>query len=146
MTATFPRPRQAGPWEREPASSAANGKEAAISFGADLGPTRAFVGDTAISLGMSPAGAQRLVFAVNEVATNAVQHGAGHGRVSVKRTGHRTVCGVTDAGVDWYAGYMPPDPARGHGHGLLVVRQLCDLVEVHTRPTGTTVALHTNLD
>ncbi|MEU9420685.1 sensor histidine kinase [Streptomyces sp. NPDC048272] len=140
-----------GAWERKPASSVADGREAVISFGADLGPTRVFVNDAAMSLGMSPAGAQRMVFAVNEVATNAVRHGAGHGRVTVKRTGHRIVCDVTDsgdsgdAGIDWYAGYLPPDPARRHGHGLWVVRQLCDLVEVHTSPAGTTVALHLNL-
>ncbi|MET9700769.1 anti-sigma factor RsbA family regulatory protein [Streptomyces sp. NPDC006529] len=136
-----------GAWEREPAPGPVNGKEAVMRFGADLGQARAFVAGAAASLGMSPAGVQRLVFAVNEVATNALQHGGG-GKVAVKRTGHRIVCDITDPGqspADWYAGYLPPDPAQQHGHGLWAVRQLCDLMEVHTRPDGTTVRLHLNL-
>ncbi|MFF7859310.1 anti-sigma factor RsbA family regulatory protein [Streptomyces sp. NPDC007904] len=137
-----------GAWERELALGSVNGKEAVMRFGADLGQARAFVADAAASLGMSPTGTQRLVFAVNEVATNALQHGGGNGQVVVRRTGHRIVCDITDPGespADWYAGYLPPDPAQQHGHGLWVVRQLCDLVEVHARPSGTTVRLHLNL-
>lgn len=148
-----------GAWDREVATLPAHGRDAAgVRFGADLGTARAFVSRTATALGMSPAGAGRLVLAVNEVTTNAVQHGAGHGRVAVGRSGHRIVCDVTDSGrtgtdrtgtdrtrTDWYAGYLPPDPSQPRGHGLWAVRQLCDLVEIDARRDGTTVRLHMNL-
>ncbi|MFD3679985.1 anti-sigma factor RsbA family regulatory protein [Streptomyces sp. NPDC058613] len=138
-----------GAWKRPVAPFPAPGRAAAEQrFGADLGRARAFVAEAAVSLGMSPSGARRLVLAVNEVATNAVQHGAGHGLLTLGRSGHRIVCDVTDpgrTGADWYAGYLPPDPARRRGHGLWAVRQLCDLVEIDTHEHGTTVRLHMDL-
>ncbi|MFD3809263.1 anti-sigma factor RsbA family regulatory protein [Streptomyces sp. NPDC058611] len=138
-----------GAWDREVTALPAHGRDAGmLRFGADLDGTRAFVARTATALGLSADGIQRLVLAVNEVATNAVQHGAGHGRVTLGRSGHRIVCDVTDpgpSGTDWYAGYLPPDPSGRRGHGLWAVRQLCDLVEIDARRGGTTVRLHVDL-
>ncbi|MFD3330413.1 anti-sigma factor RsbA family regulatory protein [Streptomyces sp. NPDC058701] len=138
-----------GAWDREVTTLPVRGPEAAVlPFGADLDAVRAFVVRTAGALGLSDAGMQRLVLAANEVATNAVRHGAGHGRVALGRSGHRIVCDITDpgpGGTDWYAGYLPPDPSGSRGHGLWAVRQLCDLVEIDTRRGGTTVRLHVNL-
>ncbi|MFC8448857.1 anti-sigma factor RsbA family regulatory protein [Kitasatospora sp. NPDC057223] len=137
-----------GAWQRRLDGGPAGGTRSTMRFGADLGPARAFVARAASALGLSPAGTQRLVFAVNEVATNAVQHGGGSGQVTLSRTGHRLVCDITDPGpaaADWYAGYLPPDPAQERGHSLWTVRQLCDLVEIHTHEGGTSVRLHLNL-
>ncbi|MFD3546759.1 anti-sigma factor RsbA family regulatory protein [Streptomyces sp. NPDC058655] len=138
-----------GAREEVPAAEPVPGRAvASMRFGADLGEARSFVSATAVSLGMSPSGAQRLVLAVNEVATNVVQHGGGSGEVVLERTGHRIVCDVTGpgrTGADWYEGYLPPDPAHGRGHGLWVVRQLCELVEIDARHGGTSVRLHVNV-
>ncbi|WP_119730232.1 anti-sigma factor RsbA family regulatory protein [Thermomonospora amylolytica] len=136
-------------WERRLTPAPADGEEARMSFGTDLSKVRVFVAEAAAARGMAPAGVQRLVFAANEVATNAVQHGGGGGQVAVWRSGRRIVCDVTDPGraaaPSWYLGYLPPDPRQERGHGLWAVRQLCDLVEIDARPDGTTVRLHLNL-
>lgn len=129
--------------------SAAGGPAAVMRFTTDLSAVRRFVATTAGSLGVSPAAINTVVIAVNEVAANAVEHGGGSGQVALGRVGRRIVCDVTDSGpapvADWYRGYLPPDPASPRGHGLWVVRQLCDLVEIHAGETGTSVRLHFDL-
>ncbi|MFJ6718503.1 anti-sigma factor RsbA family regulatory protein [Streptomyces sp. NPDC091259] len=137
-----------GPWERGLSPVTADGEEAVLCFGADLAPVRAFVARKAASLGMPDEGLRRMLFAVNELATNAVQHGGGNGRLLLRRAGRRIVCDVTNptrAAIDWYAGYLPPEHDRPRGHGLWAVRQMCDLTEVDTGPDTTTVRLHWTL-
>ncbi|WP_171990961.1 sensor histidine kinase [Streptomyces sp. JHA26] len=135
-------------WHWPPAPVSGEGEEAAMRFGADLSAVRSTVAEAAAGMGLSPDGTRRLVFAVNEVATNAVQHGGGTGHLTVRRAGRRIVCDVTSTGTgrpDWYLGYLPPDPRQRRGHGMWVVRQLCDLLEVHTDQDSTTVRLHISL-
>ncbi|MFJ8942925.1 anti-sigma factor RsbA family regulatory protein [Streptomyces sp. NPDC102395] len=144
----YAEPTAGDTWRRPLAPLVAEGEEAVMCFGADLSPVRTAVAEAATALGLSGERAQRLVFAVNEVATNAVQHGSGDGRVIVRRAGGRVVCDVTSTGrneADWYLGYLPPDPHQRSGHGMWVVRQLCDLLEVHTDHDSTTVRLHISL-
>lgn len=145
-------PPQDAAWDRDLARVPAPGTDSTIRFDTDLHPVRSFVARHAAQLGMSPQGAERLTFAVNEVATNAVEHGAGHGDVSVWRTGHKVICEISDPGptrfpadAGWTLGYLPPVPGQPRGHGLWTVRQLCDLVEVRTGAPATVVRLHLNL-
>ncbi|MET1076094.1 MAG: sensor histidine kinase [Umezawaea sp.] len=123
---------------------------AELAFADDLTAVRRFVASTATALGMSSARVDALVIAVNEVATNAVEHGGGAGRVALRRTGHRIVCDVTDtgsaSGLDWFTGYLHPDPAHPHGHGLWVARQLCDYLQIRVVATGSTIRLHHRID
>ncbi|PPS77008.1 MULTISPECIES: sensor histidine kinase [Streptomyces] len=144
----YAAPARDGVWHRELARPPQDGRESVMRFGADLTAVRTFVAAKAVSLGMSATDADRLTFAVNEVATNAVQHGGGTGQVTLWRDGRRIVCDVTDSGrttAGWYLGYLPPSPAQLRGHGLWAVRQLCDLMEVQAQRTGTTVRLHLTL-
>lgn len=145
--------RAARAWspEGERPAPPAGREQTAMRFQADLTPLRAFVADAAAALGLGPAEVQRLVFAVNEVATNTVRHGGGSGRVRLWRGDRRLVCELTDHGpgltgdVDWHQGYLPPASTGTDGHGLWTVRQLCDLMEIRTRPDGLTVRLHLTL-
>ncbi|MGV9289115.1 anti-sigma factor RsbA family regulatory protein [Streptomyces sp. NPDC003719] len=135
-------------WRRPLAPVAAEEGDAVMRFGADLTAVRTEVAVTAARMGLSADGTQRLVFAVNEVATNAVQHGGGTGQLRVRRAGRRVVCDVTSTGgegTDWFLGYLPPDPRQQRGHGMWVARQLCDLIEVHTDQDRMTVRLHIGL-
>lgn len=115
-----------------------------IAFGSDLGPMRQQVASHARRLGLSGERMGVLVMAVSELATNAVRHGAGHGRVRLWHEGARVVCDVTDPGrlEVAFPGYLPPDPAAPHGHGLWVVRHQCDLLQVRSGPEGTQIRLH----
>ncbi|MFG1943853.1 anti-sigma factor RsbA family regulatory protein [Nonomuraea sp. NPDC048826] len=115
-----------------------------ILFGADLAAMRRRVARRAFALGAARELRERLLLAAHEVAANAVEHGGGHGRILLWLDGGTLLCEVDDPGRmnAPYAGYLPPAFPTDRGHGLWVVRQLCDLVEVRTGDTGTCLRLH----
>lgn len=113
-----------------------------------LPATRRFVAEQAGRAGVAPERIPDLTVAVNELATNAVEHGGGTGEMAVWTEEGHLVCQLTDAGhlSDPLAGRIPVPPgAPAGGRGLLLVNQLCDLVRIHTTPGGTTirVQIHT---
>jgi anti-sigma regulatory factor (Ser/Thr protein kinase) len=109
-----------------------------------LAAVRRFVGDQATAAGLAPDRAADLVFAVNELATNAVEHGGGTGTLTAWRTDDHLVCEVSDHGHlrDPMAGRRPAPAAAVRGRGLVTVHLLCDLVRVYTRPGHTAVRVH----
>lgn len=84
------------------------------------------------------------VLAVNEIMTNAVRHGGGHGLVTLWRTVGGLRCEVSDHGTGEPARFnghaLPPTEATG-GRGLWLARHLCDSFAVETGRDGTRVAL-----
>jgi anti-sigma regulatory factor (Ser/Thr protein kinase) len=136
-----------GAWNHRLLPLPADDKTAVLDFRADLGGVRDFAATAARGYGASPDDVDRLVFSVNEVATNALQHG-GEGRLTMRCGGRRLVCDITnpsDRGTDWFLGYRPPRPDQERGYGLWTVRQLCHLVQIDTHDGHTTVRLHLNL-
>ncbi|GII05170.1 sensor histidine kinase [Planobispora takensis] len=114
-----------------------------IRFDADLRRMRRQVGARAVALGLPEEQIGRLLLAVHEVAANAVQHGGGHGRIRLWADRDGVGCDVIAPGRIHtpLVGYLPPDSGAAHGHGLWVVRQLCDLLEIRSGPRGTQVRL-----
>lgn len=114
------------------------------AFGAgELNDVRIAVDTYAAAAGLPPEQASDLVLAVNEVATNSLRHGGGHGVVQVWAAPDAVVCQVTDSGriSDALVGrHLRPALAVG-GRGLWLVHQLCDLVEVRSGAQGTTVRM-----
>jgi anti-sigma regulatory factor (Ser/Thr protein kinase) len=55
----------------------------------------------------------------------------------------RVLCDVQDSGGldDPLAGRRAPDPDAPDGRGLWLVNHLCDLVQLHSSPAGTTVRI-----
>ncbi|MFE6306095.1 anti-sigma factor RsbA family regulatory protein [Nocardiopsis sp. NPDC057823] len=95
--------------------------------------------------GMDADQVERLVTAVNELAANVLEHGAGKGGVRVWRTGDRWVCDVSDergGPTDPLTGYRPSDGLRPRGYGLWITRQICDFLEITGRGEGSSVRLH----
>lgn len=84
-----------------------------------------------------------LVTAVNEVATNSLRHGGGHGRLLVWSSPSALVFQVSDAGRigEALVGRRPTAIGAVGGRGLWLVHQLCDLVEVRSGAPGTTVRM-----
>jgi anti-sigma regulatory factor (Ser/Thr protein kinase) len=111
---------------------------------AGLGRVRQFVASQAARANLSHDRVDDLQMAVNEVATNAVTHSQGPGALRVWHDPDRIVCEVTSPGelTDRLAGRIPPAFDSESGRGLVLVHHLCDLVQVHTHQTQTTIRLH----
>lgn len=119
-----------------------------LDFDADLALVRRFVARHAPALGLPAGRLDDIVLAVNEVATNAVRHGGGTGRLALWRAGNRVLAQVSDPGrlAAGVFGYQPSASIASGGHGLWITRQMCDLVEIRTGVDGTTVRLHVTVD
>jgi two-component sensor histidine kinase len=87
--------------------------------------------------------ATELVTAVNEVATNSIEHGGGMGTARIWRTHECVVCEVGDAGDHRHP---PAGRERRGSRGLWLANQLCDLVQVRNLAEGTVVRLQVNVD
>ncbi len=111
----------------------------------DLGTVRAFVRDHALALGLSETRTELLMLAVNELATNTVQHTTGGGRVRVWSDAGQVVCDVVDQGPPRAFHRPMPSPDAVRGRGLAIVERICDQVDTVTGPDGTTVRLRLHL-
>ncbi len=102
---------------------------------------RQMVAHQASAAGMPNERVGDLVLAVNELAANSVSYGGGRGLLAVWRSDGSVVCEVRDAGTlqDPLVGRRPPAPTQLSGRGLWLAHQLCDLVQVRSGESGTTV-------
>jgi anti-sigma regulatory factor (Ser/Thr protein kinase) len=93
--------------------------------------------------GLEPEQAEDFVLAVNEVASNAVEHGYGIGLLQLWLPGNQLICEVHDTGVlgEPLPGLRPPHPNSPRGRGVWIARQLCDLLHVWSDGEGTHVRL-----
>jgi len=87
--------------------------------------------------------ASEVVLAVHELAANAIAHGAGHGRLRMWDLAGALSCEVVDIGragrPDAVGGpwtVTDPWPAED-GHGLWLVRQVADQLDLRSGPRGT---------
>jgi anti-sigma regulatory factor (Ser/Thr protein kinase) len=105
---------------------------------------RAAVAEATEQVGLSRSRAQDFVLAVNEVASNAVEHGRGLRRLRMWHRPGRVICEVHDNGslANPLPGLIPPHPNNPRGRGLWIARQLCDLLHVWSDTLGTHVRLH----
>ncbi len=98
----------------------------------------------ATETGLTPAKIGDLVIAVNEVVTNTIVHGGGHGILRLWRQGPVLVCEVRDEGriADPLVGRMPPTGEAESGRGMWLATQLCDMIQVRSFEDGSAVRLH----
>jgi anti-sigma regulatory factor (Ser/Thr protein kinase) len=109
-----------------------------------LAAVRAFVSLHAAEACLGDLRTSDLVLAVNEVATNSVRHGGGQGLVRLWSDADGLICEVEDRGgvaAPMAGRQRPPDGQMG-GHGLWLVNQVCDLVQVRAFATGGVVRMH----
>jgi anti-sigma regulatory factor (Ser/Thr protein kinase) len=109
-----------------------------------LDPVRAAVSRAAAQTHLPPDRVSDLVLAVSEIAANTLRHTGDSGVVRIWRTRRELICEVTDQGriTDPLAGRVRPHEDDAGGHGLWVVNQICDLVELRSGQQGTTVRMH----
>jgi anti-sigma regulatory factor (Ser/Thr protein kinase) len=113
----------------------------------DLAAVRAVVYRYARQAGLPEPRAIDLVLAVSEVAANTVRHAKSPGSLKIWYDTREIVCQIQDDGIiaDPLAGRRRPSLEAMGGHGLWIVHQVCDEVEMRSDETGTTIRLHMNL-
>jgi anti-sigma regulatory factor (Ser/Thr protein kinase) len=104
---------------------------------------RRLVGEQAALAGLDAERVADALLAVNEIATNSLRHGAGHGLLRVWREPGALVCQVSDEGriADPLVGRRRPGPERRGGRGVWLANQVCDLVQIRSGPHGTHIRL-----
>jgi anti-sigma regulatory factor (Ser/Thr protein kinase) len=115
----------------------------ALAYDTDLVPVRRLVERHARAAGLTAERTVDLVLAANEVAANTISHTAAGGVLHVWHTGEEILCQVHDSG--WISDPMAGRIRHGlddRGHGLWLVNQVCDLVELRSGDLGTTVRMH----
>ena len=122
---------------------------------------RAKVLAQACRAGLSENRATDVVLAVHELATNAISHGAGAGRLRVWKLVRELCCQVDDgdppredpawypsgstANADAFSQSVVRSMSSVRGHGLCLVRQVADRMSMLSGPGGTRVRIAFNL-
>jgi anti-sigma regulatory factor (Ser/Thr protein kinase) len=117
------------------------------TYTTDLAAIRAVVYRYAREAGLPEQRAIDLVLAVSEVAANTIRHAKSAGSLKIWYDSEEIVCQIEDDGLisDPLAGRRQPSLDAMGGHGLWIVRQVCDEVDMHSDETGTTIRLHMKL-
>ncbi|HEY6276587.1 MAG TPA: sensor histidine kinase [Streptosporangiaceae bacterium] len=123
------------------------GNARSVTYRADLRVVRELAGDYAAGVGLPADRAHDLMLAVSEVAANTLRHTAAPGTARVWHTETEIICQIDDSGwiTDPLAGRVRPPFDQPTGHGLWLVNQVCDLVEVRTSQRGSSIRLHMSL-
>jgi len=118
-----------------------------ITRAEDLRWLRRTIGDLAGAALLPASRVRQMTVAVNELASNSIEHGGGRAVATIWTEPGLFVCQLDDAGTfdNPMAGWMPPPRDSSRGRGLLIVHDLSDLVRIHQRPDGTSIRIHINL-
>jgi len=141
-------PEYTGPSDLLPSRSlplpAPTGDAMNHTYRTDLSQVRALVLQHAREAGLSESRSNDLVLAVSEVAANTLRHTKSSGTLTLWRDEDEVVAEIHDEGMitDPLVGRRRPPPDASGGHGLWLVRQVCDLVELHSDSDGTTIRMH----
>ncbi len=120
----------------------------AFVYTTNLSEVRTLAEKQARMAGLGDARIVDFVIAVSEVAANTVRHARSQGTLEIWYDAEEIVCEIHDDGViadPASIGRQPPSADAGGGHGLWLVREVCDRVELRSDETGTTVRLHMTL-
>jgi anti-sigma regulatory factor (Ser/Thr protein kinase) len=142
-----PVPRPDGDGPVPPLPSPDPDDPMSYDYTTDLAAIRAVVHRYAIQAGLPEARAIDLTLAVSEVAANTIKHAKSPGSLKIWYDAKEIVCQIHDEGIitDPMAGRRQPSLDTFGGHGLWIVNQVCDRVEIHSGETGTTIRMYMNL-
>jgi anti-sigma regulatory factor (Ser/Thr protein kinase) len=115
-----------------------------LGYETSLRQVRDLVASHSAALGMAADRITNLVIAAGEITANTLCHTNAGGTFWIWHSGEEVICQVQDQGwiTDPLAGRQRRSPEES-GHGLWVVNQVCDLVEIRTsQAAGTIIRLH----
>jgi anti-sigma regulatory factor (Ser/Thr protein kinase) len=124
------------------------GRPAELTFTREeLVELRGSVAAWASDAGLGAEGAERLVLALNELATNSVRYGGGRGILRMWREGDTLIFEIHDHGriEDPLVGRIAPAADQLTGRGLWFVNQICDLVQIRSTARGNVVRVHLHM-
>lgn len=102
------------------------------------------------ALGLPSRRIGELVLLVHELASNAVRHGGGSGRLRVWLAGGALHCRVSDDGPGlsghFFGTDTHPAPEAAGGRGIWLVRGLCDRLDWQSGPDGTVITASIDID
>jgi anti-sigma regulatory factor (Ser/Thr protein kinase) len=115
-----------------------------FAYTTNLSEVRALAEKQARSAGLPEDRIVDLVIAVAEITANTVRHARSAGSMEIWADGAEVVCEIRDAGLitDPLAGRRPPAADASGGHGLWLVHQVCDRVDLRSDENGTVIRLH----
>lgn len=100
-------------------------------------------------IGLSAQQVNDLVLVAQELASNTVRHGAGHGRVLLWRDDHDLWLQVADPGLGrtdlHLLGHDAPSPTAPGGRGIWLVRQFTHHLDVQASDNGTQITARIDL-
>ena len=119
----------------------------AFVYTTNLSEVRTLAEKQARASGLSEDRIVDFVIAVSEIAGNTVRHARSAGSIDIWAADGEVVCEIRDSGIitDPLAGSKPPPPDANGGHGLWLVYQVCDRVELRSDEKGTVIRLHMTL-
>jgi anti-sigma regulatory factor (Ser/Thr protein kinase) len=119
----------------------------AFVYTTNLSEVRALAEKHARAAGLPEDRVVDFMIAVSEVAGNTVRHARSPGSIEIWSDDDAIVCEIRDTGViaDPLAGSKPPPPDADGGHGLWLVHQVCDRVDLQSDENGTVIRLHMSL-
>lgn len=115
--------------------------------GQELSALRGRLTEWASSFELGCERTEHLALAVTELTSNSVRHGGGGGTLQMWREDDALLVEVRDAGhiEQPLAGRTRPGLQEPAGRGLWLVNHLCDLVQIRSAPSGSTVRVHMHL-
>ena len=113
------------------------------TYRSDLSQVRALVLKHAREAGLAEGKTDDLVLAVSEVAANTLRYTQSAGTLAIWHDEKEIVCGIHDEGIitDPLVGQRDPGLDGPGGHGLWLVNEVCDRVELTSGADGTTVRM-----
>jgi MEDS: MEthanogen/methylotroph, DcmR Sensory domain len=102
----------------------------------------AFVALDAYAAGLQADKASDLAAATQRLAAGSMKRGAGGGNIRIWHQSRAVICELAD---ETYVGDLLAgrhEPSADNGDGLWFANQLCDLVQLRSTPSGTTVRVH----
>jgi anti-sigma regulatory factor (Ser/Thr protein kinase) len=113
----------------------------------NLSEVRALAEKQARTAGLPDDRVVDFVIAVSEVAGNTVRHAKSPGSIEIWSDDKEIVCEIRDEGfiTDPAVGSRPPPPDSNGGHGLWLVHQVCDRVDLRSDENGTVIRLYISL-
>ncbi|WP_214367717.1 anti-sigma factor RsbA family regulatory protein [Pseudonocardia sp. H11422] len=113
-----------------------------------LSAVRHLVASMSAPIGQAPERIADLVLAVNEIASNSVEHGAGSGRLRLWTTPAGITAEIYDTGrmTVPFPGIVAPPPSGERGRGLWLASELSDVLQVWSDSDGTVVRVFMERD